>query len=123
MVGIRKYTVSAEVEVGGAAEAFTKPIRGRVIAVGVNYPAATVTVDLDSDGEASAQKIINLAAANTDATYYPRTPVQDVLGADVTYDGTNEIYEPFMVYGRVKLSLAAGTAGQTVKVDLLVEED
>ncbi len=123
MTKITKYKVTATIPAGETtATAYSIPIRGRIIAVGINYPANTCTVDLDSDGEASAQKVLNLAAANTDITYYPRTPVQDVLGADVTYDGTNEIYEPFLVYGRIKLSLASGTATQAVTVYLMVEE-
>lgn len=124
MSTITKYKVSATIAAGATtATAYSIPIRGRVLAVGVDYPANNCTVDLDSDGEASAQKILDLAAAKTDATYYPRTPVQDIAGTDVTYDGTNEIYEPFLVYGRVKLSLAAGTALDTVTVYLMVEEN
>lgn len=124
MSTIRKYKIeSGAIDSSGDAVAYSIPIRGKIIAVGINYPAATCTVDLDSDGESSAQKILNLSAANTDITYYPRTPVQDVLGADVTYDGTNEIYESFAVYGRIKLTIASGTATQEVSVDLIVEEN
>ena len=124
MTRITKYKVSATIAAGATtASAYSIPIRGRVLAVGVNYPTNTCTVDLDSDGEAAAQKIVDLAAANTDRVVYPRTPSQDITGADVTFDGTNEIYEPFVVYGRVKLSVASGTAGETVSVDLIVEEN
>ena len=124
MTRITKYSItSPAIDASGDAVAYSVPIRGKVLAVGVDYPANTCTVDLDSDGEASAQKIVDLAAANTDVTVYPRTPSQDITGADVTYDGTNEIYEPFVVYGRVKLTIASGTATQVVKVNLIVEEN
>lgn len=93
------------------------------MAVGVDYPAHTCTVDLDSDGEASDQKILDLAAANTDKTYYPRTPVSIYTGAETVLSYTAlKVYEPFVVYGRVKLSVAAGTAGDSVSVYLMVEE-
>ena len=124
MSQIRKYKISGTIAAGATtATAYSVPIRGRILAVNVSYPTNTCTVDLDSDGEYSAQKVLDLAAANTDATYYPRTPVQDNAGADVTFDGTNEIYESFVVYGRIKMSIAAGTATETVSVTIIVEED
>jgi hypothetical protein len=124
MTRITKYKVSATIAAGATtASAYSVPVRGKILAVGINYPANTCTVDLDSDGEAAAQKIVDLAAASTDVVIYPRVASQDITGTDVTFDGTNEIYEPFIVYGRVKLSLATGTAGDTVSVDIVVEEN
>jgi len=124
MSKITKYKISATIAAGATtASAYSVSIRGKVIAVGVDYPAHTCTVDLDSDGEANAQKILNLAAASTDKTYYPRTPVCTNTGAETVLSYTAlKVYEPFVVYGRVKLSLASGTAGDTVSVYLMVEE-
>jgi len=124
MSKITKYKISATIAAGATtASAYSVPIRGRVMAVGVDYPAHTCTVDLDSDGEASDQKILDLAAANTDKTYYPRTPVSIYTGAETVLSYTAlKVYEPFVVYGRVKLSVAAGTAGDSVSVYLMVEE-
>jgi len=125
MSQIRKYKISSgAIAADGSASAYSVPIRGKILAVGVDYPAHTCTVDLDSDGEASAQKILDLAAANTDATYYPRTPVCIYTGGETVYwEGTNKVYEPFVVYGRVKLTIASGTEDEVVKVYLIVEED
>ena len=128
MTRITKYKISATIAAGETtASAYSIPIRGKVLAVGVNYDTNTCTVDLDSDGEASAQKVLDLAAANTDVTIYPRTPVQDYTGANVDLSdaegGNTAQYEPFLVYGRVKLSLASGTATETVTVYLMVEEN
>lgn len=128
MSRITKYKISSgAIIAAGTASAYSIPIRGKILAVGVDYPAHTCTVDLDSDGEASAQKILDLAAASTDATYYPRTPVHDYTGATVdlsdTEGGNTAQYEPFVVYGRVKLSIAAGTAGESVSVYITVEEN
>ena len=125
MSKITKYKISATIAAGATtASAYSVTIRGRVIAVGVDYPTHTCTVDLDTDGEASDQKILDLAAANTDATYYPRTPVCTYTGAETVLSYTAlKVYEPFAVYGRVKLSLASGTATETVSVYLMVEEN
>ena len=125
MVKIRKYKISATIPAGDTGiTAYSVPIRGRIIAVGVNYPTNTCTVDLDSDGEASAQKILDLAAANTDKTYYPRTPVCTYTGAEeVIWNTAMKVHEPFMVYGRILLTVASGTAEETVSVSIMVEEE
>ena len=125
MVKIRKYKISATIAAGATtASAYSVPIRGRIIAVGVNYPTNTCTVDLDSDGEASDQKILDLAAANTDKTYYPRTPVCTYTGAEeVIWNTAMKVHEPFMVYGRILLTVASGTAEETVSVSIMVEEE
>ena len=120
---ITKYEISATIAADGSALAYSVPIRGKILAVGVDYDTNTCTVDLDSDGEASAQKIMDLAAANTDAIYYPRTPVHTYTGAEtVTWFTAMKVHEPFVVYGRVKLSIASGTEGESVTVSLMVEE-
>ena len=125
MSTITKYKISSgTIAADGTASAYSIPIRGRILAVGIDYPTNTCTVDLDSDGEASAQKILDLAAANTDKTYYPRTPVHTYTGAEtVLWFTALKVHEPFVIYGRVKLSIASGTAGESVTVYLMVEEN
>jgi hypothetical protein len=124
MSNIRKYKVSATIAAGETtASAYSSAIRGRILAVGIDYPEHTCTVDLDSDGEAAAQKVLDLAAANTDTVKYPRKAIEDNTGTGVEYADGYPIYEPYVVYGRIKLSLASGTAGETVSVTIVVEED
>lgn len=128
MTTITKYTVTATIPAGETtAEAYFNSVRGKILAVGINYDSNTCTVDLDSDGEASDQKILDLAAANTDVTIYPRTVVQDNTGTDIDLSdgqgGNTAQYEHYIVYGRVKVSLASGTAEESVTVDLIVEEN
>ena len=128
MSKIRKYKVSATVPTGETtASAYTSPVRGRILAVGVDYDTNTCTVDLDTDGEAAAQKILNLAASNTDVIIYPRVALEDNTGTALdlsdTEGGDTAMYGHFVVYGRLKLSLASATAGDTVSVHIIVEED
>ena len=121
---IRKYKIeSGAIDAAGAATAYSPVIRGRILSVGIDYPTNTCTVDLDSSGEASAQKILDLAAANTDKTYYPRTPVSTYTGAETVLSYTAlKVHEPFVVFGRVKLTIASGTAAEEVTVYLNIEE-
>ena len=128
MSKITKYKVSATIPAGETGiTAYSIPIRGKILAVGIDYDTNTCTVDLDSAGEAADQKILDLAAANTDVVIYPRTPVQDYTGVDVDLSdaegGNTAQYEHFVVYGRILLTLASGTAGDTVSIELIVEEN
>jgi len=121
---IQRVRLTGTIIADGSATAYSQPLAGKILAVQVNYPAATCTVDIDTDGEGgAAQKIIDLAAANTDATYYPRTPVCTYAGAQTIYwEGTNKVCEPFVVNGRLKLTVASGTDTQIVSVDIIYEE-
>jgi len=118
----RVRIASGAIAVDGTATAYSGNISGKIMAVQVNYPAATCTVDIDTDGELSAQKIVDLAAANTDATFYPRAFAQKIDGTTLLYTTGEEVPVEFVVNGRLKLSIASGTATQTVTVDVLYEE-
>ena len=103
-----------------------KIVGGRILAVLIDYPANTCTVDLDSQSELKNQKILDLAAASTDRVVYPRTKLQDYTGTDIDLSDTNggdtAMYGCFVVYGRLKMSIAAGTTTQTVKMTVIMEE-
>jgi len=60
------------------------------------------------DNNAPDVTLLTLTNSNTDAWYYPQTPVQDNAGADVTFDGTNEIYTQQVVNGKLKLVISSG---------------
>ena len=121
---IRKINITATIAAGETtASATSETIHGKILSVEVNYPTNTVTVDLDTVGEQKAQKIMDLAAANTDVTYYPRTPVSTYTGAEtVVWYTALKVYEPFVVFGKITLSLASGTAGEAVTVGITLEE-
>lgn len=128
MGSIRKYKIaSGAIDSSGDAVAYSSTIRGRILSVGVNYPTNTCEVDLDSQGETNDQKIIDLAAANADATYYPRVALQDITGTALnlsdTEGGDVAMYGYFTVYGRIKLTIASGTEDEEVSVTIIVEED
>ena len=124
MGNIRNVRWTATIAAGETgATAYSPPIRGKILKVGVNYNTAACTVDLDSNGETNAQKILDLASASTDATYYPRVDVCDNTGGASPVYGTGFVVvtEP-VVYGRLLLTLASGTATHSVTVHVTVEE-
>jgi len=120
---IQRFRIkSGAIAAGGGATAYSSTISGKILAVHVNYPTNTCTVDLDTYGETPTQKILDLAAANTDKTYYPRTPVCTNTGAETVLSYTAlKVYEPFVVHGKILLTIAAGTAAEEVTVDIIVE--
>jgi hypothetical protein len=113
---------SGAIAADGTATAYSSPICGKILAVEIDYPAATCTVDIDTDGELKAQKILDLAAANTDVVLYPRVDVCDNTGGASPVYGTGfVIVTEFVVNGRLKLAIASGTATQVVTVDVFYE--
>jgi len=114
---------SGAIAADGSATAYSsQPICGKILSVFVDYPAGTCTVDIDTDGELKSQKIVDLAAANTDVVYYPRTYAQKTDGTTLLYTTGEEVPVEFVVNGRLKLTIASGTATQEVTVDVLYEE-
>jgi len=128
MSRIRTYRWTATIPAGGTgATAYSPVIRGKILKVGVDYKTAACTVDIDSADEATAQKILDLASASTDKTYYPRTQLHKYDGTAIdlsdTEGGDIAMYGEFVVNGRLLLTLASGTAGHSVTVHVTVEED
>ena len=128
MGAIRQYKIaSGAIDASGDAVAYSIPVRGKILKIGVNYPTNTCTVDLDSQGEVTDQKIIDLSAANTDATYYPMIALHGNTGSALdlsdTEGGDVAMYGHFAVYGRIKLTIASGTADEEVSVTIVVEEE
>ena len=123
-----RYTVRkfAPVTIASNIGSATIPsVGGEVIAVFVDYPAATCTVDINSTGEVVSQEILNLAAANTDVVIYPRRLLQDNTGVDLdpsdAQGGDTALYGKIAVFGGLTLTIAAGTNGQIVNVSVLMK--
>jgi hypothetical protein len=113
-----QISVTASGSAGSASgSAYSPPVAGEILKVHVNYTGDTNTIDvaLVDENDPAAEEIINLDDQDTDTTLYPRRAVQDNADNDVTYDGTNEIYAPYVVHGRLKLSVAQADDGDKVE--------
>lgn len=125
---IKQISITATIAAGASTASTTSPttIHGKILKVDVNYPTNTVTVDLDTVGERKAQKIMDLAAENSDVTYYPRVLLDDNTGSNLdpsdTNGGDNALYGEIVVFGKITLSLASGTAGDSVTVGITYED-
>jgi hypothetical protein len=98
----------------GAAtgDASSVDVSGRVLAVYLDYdgnaPATTDVTLAMADGP--SENILEISNNKTDGWYYPRKQVCESDGSALTYDGTYIVAEPYVVHGRLKLSVAQADA-------------
>ncbi len=89
-------------------------VTGKILALYINYHASTpATADLtitERKGSTDIQTIWTETNSTTDVVRYPNTPAQDNAENAVTYDGTNEIYIPFVTDSKIRASLAQADA-------------
>jgi hypothetical protein len=108
---------------GGAgvatATGYSPPIAGEVLAVYLDYvgsPPAGTDFVLSDENDPASESIVSLTDANSDVKIYPRRKMQDSGNTDVTFDGSNEIYEPYVVHGRLEATIAQANNGDSVTV-------
>jgi hypothetical protein len=112
MIDSVKWSTGAAAGGAGVATAtgYSAAIAGEVLAVYVAYlgspPAGTTDFTLTCEQDPGAESIITLVNAATDVKICPRRVTELNDGTDVTYDGTNEVYEPYVVHGRLKAVIA-----------------
>ena len=123
---IKVTTTGADAAATGAANS-ERPITGKILKVRLNYHASapnTTDVTITERIESTDWETIHTETnSTTDVTRYPRRAVEDNAEATVTYDGTNEIYEPYVVNGYVRVAVAGSNAlTDCVVVDVVYEE-
>ena len=120
------FSTGAAVGTAGAATAtgYSQPIRGEVLAVYVNYedspPAGTTDFTLSDEDDPASESIISLSNTATDQKVYPRRVTELNDGTDITYDGTNEVYAPYVVHGRLEATIAQANANDYVTVTVWI---
>ena len=117
-----QFSTGAAVGADGVATAtgYSTPIAGEVLAVHVAYldtpPAATTDFTLQDESDPAAENIVNLVNAATNAKHYVRRITAASTGFGITYNGTQPVYEPYVVCGRLKATIAQANAGDSVTV-------
>ena len=127
MIDRVQFSTGAASGGAGVATATGHSVRvaGWVLAVHLDYqdspPAGTTDFTLSDETDPISEAIVSLANAATDLKLYPRRKVQDSGNNDVTFDGTNEIYEPYVVCGRLEATIAQANNGDSVTVTVWIE--
>ena len=99
------------------ATAYSPHVAGEILKVHVDYTGDTNTIDvaLSDEADPASEEIVNLDDQDTDITLYPRRLLETNDGTDLTYDGTRKVHGPYVVHGRLKLSVAQADAGDVVE--------
>ena len=113
---------------GGAgastATAYSPHVSGKVLAVHVAYvdsPPATTDFTLSDADDPASESIVSLANQATDIKVYPRRVTEKNDGADILYTAGEEVYEPYIVHGRLKAVIAQANAGNSCSVTVWLE--
>lgn len=119
---ITQHTITATVAAGATgATGDSETINGEILKVAMDVTGNSMDINLDSLGEQKAQAIINYTG-NTDSTFYPRVASQDNAGTTLKYLSTDTatVGVPFVVYGKLRLTLASAAAAETVTMTITV---
>ncbi len=117
---ITQHTIVATVAAGGTGvTADSETINGEILKVAMDVTGNSMDINLDTLGEQKAQAILNITG-NTDTTYYPSVALEDNAGAGVEYASGYAIRTNFVVYGKLRLTLASAAAAETVTMTITV---
>ena len=106
---IERKSVTLVTDASGDATGYVSVANGRVLAIHYVKTDFADGVDFTITCEATGEGLWTESNVNAAKSVYPRVPVTDQVGGGVTYDGTNEIYEPVaMASDRVEIVIASG---------------
>ena len=93
---------------------------GQICSIGVTYngspPASTDVVIATAGNNGPALPLLTLTNANSDGWFHIRHKVDDESGADITYDGSNEVYEKVCVADNIKVTVSQANDDDSVDV-------
>ena len=127
MIDRIQFTTGAAVGSNGSATATSHSphVAGKVLAVHVDYvdspPGATTDFTLSDEGDPASEAIVSLTDQATDIKVYPRRVTEKPDGTDILYVAGEEVYEPFVVHGRLEATIAQANAGDSVTVTVWLE--
>ena len=119
---ITQYTIVATVPTGETGiTADSETIHGEILKVSFDVTGNSMDINLDTLGEQKAQAIIDYTG-NTDSTFYPRVASTDNTGTTLKYLSTDTatVGVPYVVFGKLRLTLASAAAAETVTMTITV---
>lgn len=116
MIDRVQWSTGAAAGSAGSATAtgYSPHVAGEILAVHVDYqdspPAGTTDVTLSDENDPASEAIVSLVNAATDIKIYPRRVTEKNDGTDILYTTGEEVYEPYVVHGRLKATIAGANA-------------
>ncbi len=93
---------------------------GEICSIGVTYgdsPPGTTDVTIATAGNnGPALTLLTITNANSNGWFHLRHKTDDESGADITYDGSNEVYEKVCVADNIKVTIAQANSPDTAEV-------
>ena len=127
MIDRIQFSTGAAVGSNGAATAtgYSSHVTGLVLAVHVAYvdspPAATTDLTLSDENDPASEAIISRPNTATDIKIYPRRVTEKPDGTDILYVTGEEVYEPYVVHGRLEATIDQANAADSVTVTVWIE--
>ena len=125
MYGYSSVSISSGATTGGTGASTNNNtsshvVVGQICSIGVTYngspPASTDVVIATAGNNGPALTILTLTNANSDGWFHVRHKVDDESGADITYDGSNEVYEKVCVADNIKVTVSQANDDDSVDV-------
>ena len=121
------FTTGAATGGAGVATAtgYSIHVAGKVLAVYVNYqgspPGATTDFTLSAEADPASESIVGLTDQATDIKIYPRRVTEQNDGTDILYVTGEEVFEPYVVHGRLEATIAQANDDDYVDVTVWIE--
>ena len=98
----------------------SSPICGEICSIGITYgdsPPGTTDVTVATTGDnGPALTLVTVTNGNSNGWFHVRHKIADNAGADITYDGTRDVYEKVCISDYVKVTIAGADANDTAEV-------
>lgn len=107
-----------------AIVAYSPLVRGKVHAVHVGYAGddpGTTDVTLSDEADPATESIITLANNATDIKVYPRRLTEKNDGTDILYAAGEEVFDYYVVHGRLKLTVAQANTDDVITATIWLE--
>jgi hypothetical protein len=102
------------------ATGYSPHVAGEVLAVHVAYvdspPSGTTDVTISDEADPASEAIVSLVDAATDIKLYPRRVTEKNDGTDILYTTGEEVYEPYVVHGRLEAVIAGANSGDSATI-------
>ena len=127
-MGYQSVTVNSGAAAGSNGSATingtsTQIVNGEICSVGVangDSPPASTDVTIATTGDhGPALTILTITNANSDGWFNVRHKLDDESAADISYDGTEEVYGKVAVSDTIKVTIAGANANDTAEVVIL----
>ena len=126
MIDLIKLEVTAVGEDESAVGSATTPqiSRGRILAIFIDSdPAAfeSTAIEIVDLGDPIGEAIFSASEITTDLKFYPRRNIQSEVGINLTYNGVQLYFEPYIVCGQLRAYVSQANNNQVTNIYIWIE--